>query len=81
MRETDDHFSAAQLAAISKYGLSLADVPRRRVALVVPRAISIAERPGLPHFAERRPLCPILDADDKGDLIVLPDGTERWVQR
>lgn len=81
MRETDDHFSAAQIAALDRLGIAFSTVPRKRVAIAMLEPAGIADDPHtIPIIVARQPICPIVKSDDVGDLIILPDGEERWVQ-
>lgn len=90
MRETDQHFSEPQLAALARRGLPLTGQPWRFVRVAVPveemrkldaAGMLITADPRLLQHAERTPMCPILARDDHSELIVLPDGQELWVQR
>ena len=80
MKETDDHFSADQMAALKRRNLPLTWPRWRRVNVMLERPISIPDDGGIIPPIDRSPKCPILDSDDMGDLIVLPDGQELWVQ-
>lgn len=79
MRETDHHFSAAQLEALHSRGIPLTTAPWRRVKMAVLRSLSITDPGHVTGHAERDPMCPILDSNARGDLVILPDGSETWV--
>lgn len=81
MKETDDHFSAAQLDALKRRGIPVGAAAWRRVRMAIRRGISIKDDPALiVGHAERQPMCPIIDSSETADLVVLPDGSERWIQ-
>ena len=81
MDESDDHFSAAQLEAIDRRGLSAEQVSWRRIDTATANPVSFLAT-GLDQpapFIFRRPKCPIVERRDSEKLIVLPDGEEIWV--
>ena len=85
MRETDNHFSGAQLEALGQRGLSLTRTPWRRVRVATLTApnLRITDDPPIPTsliFADRDPKCPIVDQNETGQLVILPDGAGRWMR-
>lgn len=81
MQKDDDHFSVAQMEAVDRRGLSAEQVSWRRVSMATLPPVSFSEDAELPPLVDyRRPRCPIVDRCSGDELIVLPDGTEQWVQ-
>lgn len=83
MDESDDHFSAAQLEAIDRRGLSAEQVSWRRIdtATANPMSLLATEPDQAAPFVFRRLKCPIVERRDSEKLIVLPDGKETWVHQ
>lgn len=83
MQDSDDFYSAEQIAALDLLGIKFTRVDWVRVAIATMPPLSLrVDRmpfPTLPII--RHPRCPIISRSEemKANLVILPDGQRRFV--